>query len=109
MKVRARYKHWLPRWLDVTAITLYPFVLFDCTYEQAIESRVAHHEMVHVRQVRAAGWLAFYWKYLVDYARLRFSGKDHNAAYFEVPWEKAAYDEQASIELTPAELLELKE
>lgn len=94
MKIRFRFNHWLPRRLRIGAITLYPFVLFSMEEKSAVVAHVVDHEMVHVEQVRQAGWLRFYGTYVWQYLRGRVRGLNHMDAYFAVPAEIEAFRRQ---------------
>lgn len=107
MMVRLRYGSWLPRVFGSSAVTLYPFIFFTGSQQEAVKSRVMHHEFVHVRQVRSLGWLRFYWRYVVEYVVHRCTGKSHLDAYFALSFERQAYDEQSALELTESELKEI--
>lgn len=48
------------------------------------------HELVHVRQFMHFGLTGFFGRYLGSYARLRFSGHGHMAAYRRIPFEVEA-------------------
>lgn len=104
MRIRVRNGHWIPRLLKVEGIVLYPYVLFA---RREISPVLLAHEMVHVRQVRARGWLAFYGGYLREYLRGRLSGQSHDAAYRAISFEDEAYRTQGLIALTEAEQREL--
>lgn len=48
------------------------------------------HELVHVRQFRQLGAFVFLGRYVWSYARLRFAGYRHMAAYRRIPLEVEA-------------------
>lgn len=102
MKVVFRFNHWIPRLLNVNAITLYPYVLYSGSRESANDT-IIRHEMVHVRQVRKLGWLRFYASYIAEYFRLRLRGHKHDGAYRQISFEQEAYRDQAHIALTEQE------
>lgn len=106
MKVRARYSHWFPRKVGALAITLYPWVLFSMPKSEALP--VAKHEVVHVRQVRALGWLRFYVSYGWQWLKAMVCYWDYWRAYSAVLYEQEAYAQQANNELTPEELAEFE-
>jgi hypothetical protein len=85
---------------------LYPFVLFSAPRAR-VPLEVLHHELVHVRQVRARGWLGFYTAYLLEYARGRSRGLSHHQAYMAISFEAEAYREQTLLSPTEAEKQEL--
>lgn len=83
----------VPRWLGVEAIVLYPFVFFRQPRDKTAESTM-RHELIHVRQIRERGWLGFYTRYLFEYARERWRGRSHDAAYRAIAFEAEAYRDQ---------------
>lgn len=105
MNVRCVYSSKWPKRFGADAITLYPFILFDCTKEVALDSGILKHEVVHVRQVRTLGWFRFYASYVWQYLQLRLAGLDGATAYYALTYEKEAYAN--AIEFTDAEKKEL--
>ena len=77
--------------LKINGIVLYPFVLY-CEKEPAPE--VIRHEEVHLEQIKRDGVGTFYYRYLRDYFKGRFSGLSHDEAYRSIPYEKEAYSRQ---------------
>jgi hypothetical protein len=102
MKVRLRFDHWIPKRLNVGAITLYPFILFPKPWS---ESRygLLHHEMIHVRQIRSLGVIRFYLTYLYDYLLGLIATRSHERAYRGIRFEVEAYSDQSHILLTAQE------
>lgn len=84
-----RTDHWLPKLLNVNAITIYPYVF--CADKFPTE-QLLKHEKAHIKQVQKHGWFQFYLSYLLYYAAGRISGKSHFAAYHDIPWEVEARD-----------------
>ncbi|WP_020409833.1 hypothetical protein [Hahella ganghwensis] len=68
MKLRIKYRSWIPRLLGVDAVTIYPFIFFKHSVEQCKEAswfpKLFKHELIHVEQVRRLGWWNFYVTYL---------------------------------------------
>lgn len=95
MKVKVIENHWLPKKLNVVAITLYPRIYLAIDYKTAIATDVINHEFIHVRQVREQGWLRFYMTYLFDYAKNCFK-YNKLQAYMRIPAEIEAYAEQSN-------------
>ena len=91
MKIREfTGQNWL-RWLDVRALTIYPFVF----YRAATPSKtLRNHEAIHIAQVRRDGWLRFYTRYLWEYLRGRWRGLAHKEAYRAIGYEAEAYAHQ---------------
>ncbi|MFN2385659.1 MAG: DUF4157 domain-containing protein [Thermoanaerobaculia bacterium] len=48
------------------------------------------HELTHVAQYRRLGFLPFLTRYLREYLRLRWAGRDHGRAYREISFEREA-------------------
>lgn len=84
--IRHRYNHWLPKKLNVSAITLYPYIFFSETKEK-ISEELYRHEYEHCFQVIRHGWLWFYLSYLLYYLAARVKGSDHETAYLGIPYE----------------------
>ncbi len=106
MRIRFRYNSWLAWLLGVGAITLYPWV-FVLYSKARTPLSLIQHEFVHVRQVRALGWVQFYarylWEYLVNLLRLR----SRDAAYMAVSFEVEAYAKEDTEKLSDAERAEI--
>lgn len=99
MKVRIKYRHWIPRQLLVDGITLYPWILLS--FEKKNTSReavIVKHEFIHVRQVIEKGWLLFYGTYLLALAgnsiKKLFGGLKGKSAYDALSYEVEAYQKQ---------------
>ncbi len=106
MRIRFRYGSWLAWVLGVGAITLYPWVFV--LYSKAQTPRyLVEHEFVHVRQVRALGWLRFYASYLWEYFGHLLRLRSRDAAYMAVSFEKEAYAKQETAKLSDAERAEI--
>lgn len=88
--------HWLPKKLNFTAITLYPYILLAIDYPTSITSKVLAHEFVHVRQIRQQGFLKFYGMYLWMFIKLYIKFRDRDEAYKSIPVEVEAYSTQAT-------------
>lgn len=89
MKPILIYNHWIPKKLAVNAITLYPFILF--ADNEWFGSDIVTHEMEHIKQIEKVGVIRFYISYLLFYAAYRVQGKDPDAAYRYIPYEREAY------------------
>jgi hypothetical protein len=108
LKVKIRVNHWLPKLLGADATTIYPWILIagQLTAEPA-DQILLQHEFVHIRQVRAIGWLTFYASYFWQYLKLRLQKKDHDTAYREISFEAEAYAKQSDTPLSADELAEV--
>lgn len=90
LKVREIHNSKLARFLNVSGITIYPFVF----YEGVPDLPLRVHEWTHVFQVRLDGWFKFYFKYLVNYFKNRLSGMDDYDAYRSIPYEVEAFSNE---------------
>ncbi len=107
MRVRFRYSSWLAWWLNVGAITLYPFVFVVYTKEETPRFLV-EHEFIHVRQVRALGWWRFYASYLWQYLCGLLRTGNTDKAYMGVSYEVEAYEQEDKVTLSAEERAELE-
>lgn len=83
------------------SITLYPFVLLHVDLETAKRTRLLHHELVHVDQIRELGFLRFYFSYLVEFARHYWRLRSWKRAYLSISFERDAYRKQYEKNLPP--------
>lgn len=104
--VRPRYNHWFAKILGVKAIVLYPYILFSEKKEE-VSLFTLQHEMIHVRQVREFGWIRFYSTYLWEYFRHRLRTKSRAQAYYQISFEKEAYQNQDRVVLSESECHEI--
>ena len=68
------------------AITLYPFIFFTTSKADTFQSTIKH-EMVHVAQVREAGWFCFYISYLIYFVAGYIRYHNWDRAYMQIPYE----------------------
>jgi len=86
VKIRRKFNHWIPQLLNVTAITLYPFILFAESLSRVRNDRNLYkHEWIHIEQYRKLGVLNFVVQYL--WQQFRVGYKDNK-------FEKEAYSRQ---------------
>jgi hypothetical protein len=105
MKVRPFYNcAWLPEGVD--GMTIYPFIFIRPAKKDTPEILMSH-EMIHVNQVRRAGWIKFYASYVWYWAKGLSNGNTRDQAYLNIPWEREAYIWQV-YRLTDAAKEELK-
>lgn len=93
MTFKERFNHWLPKRINVAAITLYPYVLYAMEESEA-PSWLRRHEMAHVEQVKRHGWFRFYLSYVMYYVAGRVAGFGHDQSYLSIPWETEARKEE---------------
>ena len=86
------------RWLKffgLSAITLYPLVLYQ---NAKPGSTLRTHEHIHMAQIRRDGWLRFHASYLWQYVRGRIRGLKHLEAYRAISYEAETYAHQDDLE-----------
>lgn len=105
MKIRIRYNHWLPRFLGVNAITLYPFILISHSKAIATQAHIINHEWIHINQIREYGVFEFYVSYIGEYLKNLYKYRSHMIAYNKISFEIEAYKHMFDYEL-PEEALE---
>jgi hypothetical protein len=79
----------LPRGASGMTIGRFVFVLRDDLHDGT--SQLLAHELVHVRQYREQGYLAFSIRYLWHYGRGILRLRSHRRAYRAIPAEAEAY------------------
>lgn len=84
MKVRHIRNSIIPKILDVSAITIYPFIFYA---GKAPAPWLVKHELCHIDQVRKVGWISFYLSYVLFYFANRLSGMNKWQAYRQIPYE----------------------
>ena len=87
----SRIPKWLSIFIDIWAITLYPFII--CKGE--MDEQTLNHEKIHLAQQRELWLVGFYLLYAFYWlrARLRFRMASHEA-YMRIPFEVEAYAQQ---------------
>lgn len=81
---------WRP---GISGVTHGPFVFIDPAVMRGDRDRLARlvvHELVHVRQYRAAGYLRFVASYMKEYWTARLGGKTPRDAYLDISHEREA-------------------
>lgn len=77
----------------IRGVTHWRFVFVDADLMRGDPERLARlviHELVHVRQYLAAGYLRFVTSYLKEYWIGRVGGKDSRQAYLDISMEREA-------------------
>lgn len=93
------------QWLEVDAITLFPFIFFATGREQAKAEHILAHEYIHVLQIKKIGFFSFYCSYWLQYFGFRLAGKDEWDAYLAVTHEAEAYGNQENTEVPATEMI----
>ena len=86
---KEKFNHWLPKLLGVTAITIYPYIFYRQNYVDVRRSLQAH-EMTHIKQVEAIGWIRFYLSYELYLLAGWVQHKSFWAGYRAIPYEVEA-------------------
>tara|TARA_Y100001973_G_scaffold96329_1_gene150954 strand:- start:76 stop:420 length:345 start_codon:yes stop_codon:yes gene_type:complete len=74
--------------IDVYAITLFPFIVS----KEKMDDATLNHERIHLRQQKELWVLGFYILYSLYWLKNRVSGMTSSEAYYALPFEKEAYD-----------------
>ena len=97
MKAIVKYNSKIPKalsvFIDVSAITLYPFILYSKAEEEVAED-TKNHEMIHIYQQRELWVLWFYILYVYYWLKNKLKGQANLAAYANIPFEVEAYRNQ---------------
>ena len=80
--------------LNVNAIVIYPWVFYSTDKPNKY---LVNHEEIHLQQMYRDGVLKFYLIYLLDYFSLRLKGFNHNEAYYAIPYEIEAHENQLNL------------
>ncbi len=76
--------------LPASAMALFPFVILKNT-AQKTQNILINHEKIHLKQQLELLILPFYLIYLLYYLIGLLRYKNHYLAYFNIPFEKEAY------------------
>lgn len=102
MKVYVYYNQPLPLLFGAIGITLGRHVFIAFPKDLAKETRVFHHEMVHVKQIADTGLVKWYLRYAIDFLKsYRKPGVSWKEAYLSIPAEIEAYKKQNTFEPPP--------
>ena len=98
MKPVVKYNHWVPklvsRWMVISAITLWPYILFSGKKCLA-QDRTLRHEGIHMSQYNECWVLGFLVLYCWDYLVCRVRGFNHMQSYLAIRFEQEAFDYDA--------------
>jgi len=87
----SRIPKWLSIFIDIWAITLYPFII--CKGD--INKITLNHEKIHLAQQRELWLVGFYLLYAFYWVRARvFLRMSSQEAYMAIPFEVEAYAQQ---------------
>lgn len=74
--------------INVGAITLYPFIISS----EPMDEEMLNHEMIHIQQQKELLVIGFYLLYIMWWALGRLKGLSSVSAYLSIPFEMEAYD-----------------
>lgn len=101
MKPISVYNSKIPKalslFIDITGITLYPFIIYRGSKKEVPED-VHNHEMIHIYQQRELLVIGFYALYVYYWLKNRAKGQDNLHAYANIPFEVEAYRNQHNME-----------
>ena len=76
--------------INIRAITLFPFIIIKDEGDEIL----IRHESIHIRQQLELLVVGFYLWYLIDYIIQFCKTGDTTAAYYNIIFEREAYDNQ---------------
>ncbi len=83
----------LSLFINIWAITLYPFIICKGKMEQ----RTRTHEIIHLYQQRELLVIGFYFLYVVFWVVELVKTKSFDEAYRRIPFEKEAYANEENV------------
>lgn len=82
---------------NVMMMTLYPFLLINKKYYAKLKSKDYNHENIHAQQQKEMLIVFFYVWYVLEYlVRLVIYKGNFNKAYFNISFEREAYENEAN-------------
>ena len=80
--------------IDVYAITIFPFIIS----KEEMNAETLNHETIHIYQQRELLLIGFYLLYFYYYLRGVIKYKDKQKAYFMIPFEQEAYENDQNLD-----------
>ena len=90
--ISPRFCQLISIFITVYAITLYPFIIA----RDRLGITTYNHEKIHLVQQRELWILGFYLLYVWYWIKARAKGLNGSDAYFAIPFEKEAYENQGN-------------
>ena len=87
----------LSLFIDITGITLYPFIIYRNPQEEVVED-THNHELIHIHQQRELWVVGFYVLYVYYWLKNRVKGENNLTAYANIPFEVEAYRNQHNMD-----------
>jgi len=75
-------------YIDICAITLYPFIVLNSECEHPV---IINHEKIHLAQQKELWLVPFYVLYVWYWIKGKIQGMTSHEAYMSIPFEKEAY------------------
>lgn len=79
--------------INVYAITLYPFIIA----KEPLPVTIYNHEKIHLVQQRELWLVGFWFLYVWYWLKARAKGLNGSDAYYAIPFEKEAYAQQNNL------------
>jgi len=80
--------------INIRAITLFPFIIIKDEGDETL----INHESIHIKQQLELLVVGFYLWYLIDYLYKFIKYDDGAQAYYNIIFEKEAYDNENDLE-----------
>jgi len=80
--------------INIRAITLFPFIII----KDEGDEKLINHESIHIKQQLELLVIGFYLWYLIDYVCKYIKYRDGSQAYYNIIFEKEAYDNEDDLE-----------
>ena len=87
MKIVNHYNSSIPKLFKAEAVTIGTHIFYEMSCPSVFLRR---HEEKHVEQYLEHGFIAFLFKYVLEYVMYRLSGMNHRKAYLNISFEKEA-------------------
>lgn len=91
--ISPRFCQFMSVFINVYAITLYPFIIA----KERLSITIYNHEKIHLVQQRELWIVGFYLLYVWYWLKARFRGLSNDDAYRFIPFEKEAYKHQNNL------------
>ena len=85
--IAPRFTKLMSVFIDVTAITLFPFIVS----REEMNKVTLNHETIHIHQQKELFVLFFYMLYVFDWLKGVVKYKDTKKAYYQIRFEQEAY------------------
>ena len=86
----------LSLFIDISGITLYPFIIYR-NAKESVKQETHTHELIHIRQQKELWVIGFYVLYVFYWLKNKSKGQSNLAAYANIPFEVEAYTNQHNL------------